>query len=77
LNSPNIKNEEWVYIENNLNLKTPLLIVLVFGTLEWIIEEGWPVLLKRNESDKRILEVDESSISRNTVNNHSLGLFEQ
>jgi hypothetical protein len=49
----------------------------VFGTLEWIIEEGWPVLLKRNESDKRILEVDESSISRNTVNNHSLGLFEQ
>jgi hypothetical protein len=35
-NSPNIENEEHVHIENNLNLKTPLLIILAFGTLEWI-----------------------------------------
>jgi hypothetical protein len=24
----------------------PLWIVLVFGTLEWVIKEGWPILLK-------------------------------
>ncbi len=35
-NSPNIENEEHVHIKNNLNLKTPLLIILAFGTFEWI-----------------------------------------
>jgi hypothetical protein len=40
----NTKYEEWVPIENNLNLRTPLLIVLVFGIPKWITKEGWLVL---------------------------------
>jgi hypothetical protein len=51
-NSPNIENEEWVDIENNQNLRTPLPIIVVFGTLEWITKEGWPILLKREKNDK-------------------------
>jgi hypothetical protein len=47
--SSNTKDEEWVPIENNSNLITPLLILLVFGTLEWIIKEGWLILLKKKK----------------------------
>ncbi len=52
LNSLNIENEERVHIENNQNLRTPLPIIVVFGTLEWITKKGWPILRKREESDK-------------------------
>jgi hypothetical protein len=37
--SPNIEDEEWVHIENNLNLRTPLLTIPTFGTLKWITKE--------------------------------------
>jgi len=50
--SSNIKDEEHVHIENNLNLITPLLIVPTFGILEWIIEKGWAVLPKKRRSGK-------------------------
>jgi hypothetical protein len=49
----------------------------VFRTLEWIIEEGWLIFLKREESGKRALEVDESSNNRNIVDHNLLGLFDQ
>ncbi len=50
--SLNTKDEEWVHIENNSNLKTPLLTIPTFGTLEWIAKEGWLVFPKREERGK-------------------------
>jgi hypothetical protein len=69
--SPNIKDEEWVHIENNSNLRTPLLTIPAFGTLEWIIEEGWLILSKRKESNKQTPKVSENSKSRN-ITDHNL-----
>jgi hypothetical protein len=51
-NSLNIEDQKWVHIEKKLNLRTPLLNVSAFGTLQWITEERWPVLLKKKENEK-------------------------
>jgi hypothetical protein len=53
----NTKDEEQVPIKNNSNLKTPLSTISVFGILEWVIEERWLVLLKREENNKQTLEI--------------------
>jgi hypothetical protein len=53
------------------------LIILTFGTFEWIIEEGWLLLLKREENGKQTLEIYESSNSKNTIDHNLLGLFYQ
>jgi hypothetical protein len=74
---PNIKDEERVHIENNSNLRTPLSTIPAFGTLEWIIEEGWLILPKRKESCKQTPKVSESSKSRKIVDHNLLGLFDQ
>ncbi len=47
--SLNMEDEEWVHIEDNLNLRTPLLIVLAFGTLESITEKRWLILLGKKK----------------------------
>ncbi len=49
----------------------------MFETLEWVIEEGWPILLKWKENSKRTLEVSESNNSKNIVDYNLFGLFDQ
>lgn len=73
----NTEDEEHVPIENNSNLKTPLSTLSVFGTLEWVIEEGWLVLLKREENNKQTLEVGGKNNNRNIIDHNLLGLFDQ
>ncbi len=73
----NTEDEEQVPIENNSNFKAPLSIVSVFGTLEWVIEEGWLILLKIEENNKQTLEVSEKNNSRNIIDHNLLGLFYQ
>ncbi len=71
----NIKDQKQAHSENNSNLRTPLLNGPTFGTLQWITKEGWPVLPKREESNKRTPEVSENSNNRNIVDHNLLGLF--
>jgi hypothetical protein len=45
--------------------------------VEWIVEEGWPVLLEREKNNKQTPEVNEISNKRNTFDHNLLGLFDQ
>jgi hypothetical protein len=44
-----------------LNLMTPEPIVNTFGCFEWVIEEGWPLLLSKETGGNQILELDENN----------------
>lgn len=60
-----------------LNLTSPEPIVNTFGSFEWVIEEGWPLLLRKETGANQRLELGENNSNKIMVECNLSKLFSQ
>jgi hypothetical protein len=60
-----------------LNLMTPEPIVNTFGSFEQVIEEGWPLLLRKETGGNQRLELGENNNNKIMVERNLSKLFSQ